>query len=228
MVDVDQAGRCDGGTRGDGSQCGHRPFVERPVDGLLSWKMKRFWDEPMAPYWMKVDGKIACVFSSSGGWGGGTELACQSLLTMLIDFDFLCPTSKEAATVDAVTHYIAMSGIGHDAAWQPAGAAGNSFMGYERLTSVTMIKDGTSNTIALMETRVGLGPWARGGPSSDLGDGGADRGAESRGRVHLRGLEQLAVPPGGLRDRGALARTSAVPTLRLFFEMSTLRELRCA
>jgi NAD(P)H dehydrogenase (quinone) len=36
--------------------------------GLLSWKMKRFWDEPMAPYWMKVDGKIACAFSSSGGW----------------------------------------------------------------------------------------------------------------------------------------------------------------
>src|SRR5690242_1444969 len=35
--------------------------------GLLSWKMKRFWDEPMAPHWMKVDGKIACAFSSSGG-----------------------------------------------------------------------------------------------------------------------------------------------------------------
>ena len=27
--------------------------------GVLSWKMKRFWDEPMAPHWMKVDGKIA-------------------------------------------------------------------------------------------------------------------------------------------------------------------------
>src|SRR3984893_15037491 len=42
--------------------------------GLLSWKMKRFWDEAMAPHWMKVDGKLACAFSSSGGWGGGTEL----------------------------------------------------------------------------------------------------------------------------------------------------------
>jgi NAD(P)H dehydrogenase (quinone) len=35
--------------------------------GLLSWKMKRFWDEPMAPCWMKVNGKIACAFSFSGG-----------------------------------------------------------------------------------------------------------------------------------------------------------------
>jgi prepilin-type N-terminal cleavage/methylation domain-containing protein/prepilin-type processing-associated H-X9-DG protein len=83
--------------------------------------------------------------------------------------EFLCPASREAGPVDAVTHYVAMSGIGHDAAEQPAGAAGNGFMGYDRLTSVAMIKDGTSQTIALMETRVGLGPWARGGPSTVRG-----------------------------------------------------------
>ena len=26
--------------------------------GLLSWKMKRFWDDDMRPHWMKIDGKI--------------------------------------------------------------------------------------------------------------------------------------------------------------------------
>jgi len=57
--------------------------------GILSWKMKRFWDETMGPHWMKVDGKIGCAFSSSGGWGGGAELACQSLLTVLMNFGFL-------------------------------------------------------------------------------------------------------------------------------------------
>jgi prepilin-type processing-associated H-X9-DG protein len=67
-----------------------------------------------------------------------------------------------------------MSGIGHDAAEQPAGAGGNGFMGYDRLTSVKMITDGTSNTIALMETRVGLGPWARGGASTLRGFDPAD------------------------------------------------------
>ena len=56
---------------------------------VLSWKMKRFWDEPMAARWMKVDGKIGCAFSSSGDWGGGTELTCQSLLTVLMNFGFL-------------------------------------------------------------------------------------------------------------------------------------------
>jgi prepilin-type N-terminal cleavage/methylation domain-containing protein len=78
----------------------------------------------------------------------------------------LCPALKDVATGDAVTPYVAMSGIGHAAAEQPAGAPGNGFMGYDRLTSMSMIKDGTSNTIALMETRFGLGPWARGGSST--------------------------------------------------------------
>ena len=32
--------------------------------GVLSWRMKKFWDEEMGPHWMKIDGKIACAFSS--------------------------------------------------------------------------------------------------------------------------------------------------------------------
>ena len=57
--------------------------------GLMSWNMKRFWDQVMAPQWMKVDGKMGCAFSSAGGWGGGAEIACQSILTVLINFGFL-------------------------------------------------------------------------------------------------------------------------------------------
>jgi prepilin-type processing-associated H-X9-DG protein len=87
---------------------------------------------------------------------------------------FLCPAAKEAATADAVTQNVAISGIGYGAAGQPADAAGNGFMGYDRLTSLATIKDGTSNTIALMETRFGLGPWARGGTSNLRGFDPAD------------------------------------------------------
>ena len=39
--------------------------------GVISWRMKKFWDAEMAPHWMKIDGKIGCAFSSAGGWGGG-------------------------------------------------------------------------------------------------------------------------------------------------------------
>lgn len=57
--------------------------------GTLSWKMKEFWDVELKPLWGKIDGKIGCAFSSSGGWGGGSELTCMSLMTILINFGFL-------------------------------------------------------------------------------------------------------------------------------------------
>jgi NAD(P)H dehydrogenase (quinone) len=57
--------------------------------GLLSWRMKRFWDEEMYDSWSKLDGKIGCAFSSSGGWGGGAELTCASIHTVLMNFGFL-------------------------------------------------------------------------------------------------------------------------------------------
>ena len=57
--------------------------------GILSWKMKKFWDDCGNELWGKIDGKIGCAFSSEGGWGGGAEITCQSILTVLINFGFL-------------------------------------------------------------------------------------------------------------------------------------------
>jgi len=77
--------------------------------GILSWKMKRFWDDVMAPHWMSVDGKIACAFSSSGGWGGGNELACQSILTVLVNFGFLVFGVTDYAAKLMTLHYGAVA-----------------------------------------------------------------------------------------------------------------------
>jgi NAD(P)H dehydrogenase (quinone) len=41
------------------------------------------------PEWQKLDGKIGCAFSLQGGWGGGAELTCQSILTIMINYGFL-------------------------------------------------------------------------------------------------------------------------------------------
>ena len=83
---------------------------------------------------------------------------------------FHCTAGKEADLTSPVSHYVAMSGIRLDAAGRPADTAGNGFMGFDRLTTLAMITDGTSHTIALMETRSGLGPWARGGASTIRGN----------------------------------------------------------
>ena len=77
--------------------------------GLISWRMKRFWDDEMNDQWMKVDGKIACAFSSSGGWGGGNELACQSILTVLINFGFLVFGVTDYVGKLATLHYGAVT-----------------------------------------------------------------------------------------------------------------------
>jgi NAD(P)H dehydrogenase (quinone) len=77
--------------------------------GVLSWKMKRFWDEAMGPHWMKIDGKVGCAFSSAGGWGGGMELACQSILTVLVNFGFLVFGVTDYVSRDLTLHYGAVS-----------------------------------------------------------------------------------------------------------------------
>ncbi|VTS01999.1 flavodoxin family protein [Tuwongella immobilis] len=72
--------------------------------GLLAWEMKRFWDVTLAPHWMKLDGKIGCAFSSAGGYGGGQELTCQSLMTVMLNYGFL---------VFGVTDYVAKATTAH-------------------------------------------------------------------------------------------------------------------
>ncbi len=114
------------------------------------------WMVALLPYMEQDD--LAKRFDPDKGYAGNLTAAQSAIRT------FLCPAEKAAA--DGVTHYVALAGTGPDAAVRPAGAAGNGFMGYDRLTSFAMIKDGTSHTIALLETRSAVGPWARGGPSN--------------------------------------------------------------
>jgi len=56
--------------------------------GTVSVEMKKFWED-LLPEWQKIDGKIGCAFSSEGGWGGGAELTCQALLTIMMNYGFL-------------------------------------------------------------------------------------------------------------------------------------------
>lgn len=112
------------------------------------------WMVALLPYIERED--LFRRFDPKTGYAGNLPAAQAVVKTLR------CPAAKDAPT-DPVTHYVAMAGIGADAAGRPAGGAGNGFMGFDRKTSMAAIADGTSNTIALMETRSGLGPWARGG-----------------------------------------------------------------
>jgi NAD(P)H dehydrogenase (quinone) len=77
--------------------------------GLMSWRMKQFWDDVMCAHWMKLDGKIACAFSSAGAWGGGMEMTCQSILTLLMNFGFLTFGVTDYAAKGFTLHYGAVA-----------------------------------------------------------------------------------------------------------------------
>ncbi|HOH08079.1 MAG TPA: flavodoxin family protein [bacterium] len=77
--------------------------------GVLSWKMKRFWDREMWDLWSKIDGRIGCAFASSGGWGGGAEITCQSILTVLINFGFLVFGAPDYVADRFTLHYGAVA-----------------------------------------------------------------------------------------------------------------------
>ena len=68
----------------DGIAAGSPTYV-----GLASWRMKKYWDDIALQVWGQMDGKLGCAFSTQGGWGGGAELTCMSLLVMLMNLGML-------------------------------------------------------------------------------------------------------------------------------------------
>jgi NAD(P)H dehydrogenase (quinone) len=64
----------------------------------VPWKVKIFWDSLISDCWGKIDGKIGCAFSSAGGLGGGAELTCMALLTVMMNYGMM---------VFGVTDYVA-------------------------------------------------------------------------------------------------------------------------
>lgn len=120
--------------------------------GLLSWKMKRFWDEVMGPHWMKVDGKIACAFSSAGGWGGGAEMACQAIMTVALNFGFLVFGVTDYVEKLMTLHY------GTTAAREPRSEdvkAACRKLGERLAEWVATMVDGRSDQHPLNKTRMG-------------------------------------------------------------------------
>jgi NAD(P)H dehydrogenase (quinone) len=77
--------------------------------GSVSWQMKRWWDEQPIENWGKRDGKIGCVFSSAGAWGGGQEWTCMALMSILINYGFLVFGLTDYTGVKFSAHYCAIA-----------------------------------------------------------------------------------------------------------------------
>ncbi len=81
---------------------------------------------------------------------------------------FRCPADATISPADqaSLTNYMGISGVGSNAAELRLGYPGVGFFGCERQIKLEDIKDGTANTLAIMETDWKNGPWTAGGFST--------------------------------------------------------------
>lgn len=76
--------------------------------GVMTWKLKKFFDEAICT-WGKVEDKVGCAFSSSGGLGGGSEMTCLSILNVMLNYGLLVFGLTEYSAPGVTAHYGAVA-----------------------------------------------------------------------------------------------------------------------
>jgi len=71
----------------------------------VPWEVKKFWDDMVSEVWGKIDGKIGCAFSSSGGLGGGPELTCMEILTIMMNYGMVVFGITDYVAPQRTLHY---------------------------------------------------------------------------------------------------------------------------
>lgn len=77
--------------------------------GLMSWKIKEYFDKSTRAAWGKVNGHIGSAFSSSGGLGGGNEMAVMSILNALLNYGYMVFGLPEYSAPGVTAHYGAVA-----------------------------------------------------------------------------------------------------------------------
>ncbi|HTI50696.1 MAG TPA: DUF1559 domain-containing protein, partial [Planctomycetaceae bacterium] len=77
------------------------------------------------------------------------------------------PGPAEGVTIPAgYTQYVGIGGVGEDAPLLPVTDPRAGAFGYNRVTKLVDIKDGTSNTLLVTEASGNFGPWIAAGPAT--------------------------------------------------------------
>jgi NAD(P)H dehydrogenase (quinone) len=76
--------------------------------GGIAWQMKRWWDVVARPLWPKIEGKIGCAFTSTGGAAGGGELTCMALQIVLMNYGLLIFGVPDYVAPGQTLHYGAL------------------------------------------------------------------------------------------------------------------------
>jgi len=77
--------------------------------GTMSWKLNRFFNERLIKHWGKLRYKVAVAFASSGGLGGGNEMALWSLVSTILNFGMLTFGIPDYVAPGVTLHYGAVA-----------------------------------------------------------------------------------------------------------------------
>jgi prepilin-type N-terminal cleavage/methylation domain-containing protein len=170
---------------------GTMPHPTLPPDERLSWQVSVVPHmESMEPLFKKFDTKAA--------WDSPTNLETLKSAPMPV---FRCPAFMGPQPEHWPAGYIGIAGIGSDAATLPLDGPGVGFFGYDRQLKPEQVKDGLSQTLALIETAHDLGPYTRGGYSTVRGLDLSDEPLLGEGRP-FGGLHKSDRTFGGTRPLG--------------------------
>ncbi|MDW8033670.1 MAG: flavodoxin domain-containing protein [Nitrososphaerota archaeon] len=73
--------------------------------GTMSSKMNMLFTKVAMPVWGKIKGKVGVAFSSSGGLGGGNEMACLSLILTMLNYGMLVFGIPDYVASGVTLHY---------------------------------------------------------------------------------------------------------------------------
>jgi prepilin-type processing-associated H-X9-DG protein len=147
------------------------PNPQLPPERRLSWLVE-FWDEQCLGEKLKVD--------RSKGWDEPPNWPPKIIGiegTTYVNMEpedvsawVTCPDDPgHRARKPFPLTYVGMAGVGVDAPELPPKHPRAGIFGYDRVTKLEDITDGTSTTMAVIETTLGHGPWTAGGPLSVRG-----------------------------------------------------------
>jgi NAD(P)H dehydrogenase (quinone) len=77
--------------------------------GIMSVKMNELFTKVAMPAWGKMKGKVGVAFSSSGGFGGGNEMACLSIILAMLNYGLLVFGVPDYVAPGVTLHYGAVS-----------------------------------------------------------------------------------------------------------------------
>lgn len=97
-VDVDEVPAYDGYAFGSPTHC-----------GTMSYKMNYFFNKQLIKYWGKLRYKVAAAFTSSGGLGGGNEMALWSIISAILNFGMMTFGVPDYVAHGVTLHYGAVA-----------------------------------------------------------------------------------------------------------------------